>query len=72
LSGKRYGIVVQKVRNLYSKSDPESSIIATVEPGVIAKVLECSQTWCKIDIQGIRGWLKREHLWGVYPDETKF
>ena len=72
LSSKRFVIVQQKVANLYSGPDLESPIMATVEPGVVAKVSECFHTMCKVDIQGVKGWIKRDFLFGVYPDEVKF
>lgn len=72
LSSKRFVMVQNKVVNLYTGADLESPVIATVEPGVIGKVSECFQSLCKIDIQGVKGWVKREFLWGVYPDEAKF
>lgn len=72
LSSKRFAMVQNKVVNLYTGPDMDSPVIATVEPGVVGKVQECFQSLCKIDIQGIKGWVKRDFLWGVYPDETKF
>lgn len=72
LSSKRFVIVQQKVANLYTGPDLQSPVLATVEPGVVAKINECFNNMCKVDIQGVKGWIKRDFLFGVYPDEVKF
>mgnify|MGYP000665057986 CR=1 FL=1 len=72
LSSKRFTMIQNKVVNLYADPNLESRVIATVEPGVIGKVIECNASVCRIDIQGVRGWIKRDFLFGVYPDETRF
>jgi SH3-like domain-containing protein len=72
LSSKRYVVVTGGVRILREKSDPESPPVARAEVSVIAKLLECSEgsAWCRIEIDGVRGWLRRDEFWGVYEDET--
>jgi|GEM_PF-1127690 len=72
LSSKRFTIVQGKVANLYSSADLESKVLATIEPGVVCKISECINTMCKVDIQGIKGWVKRDLLWGIYPHEQVF
>ncbi len=72
LSSKRFAMIQNKVVNFYADSNLESRVIATLEPGVVGKVLECNTLFCKLDVQGIRGWIKRDFLFGVYPDEHRF
>ncbi|MBX9977800.1 MAG: hypothetical protein K2X98_06120 [Alphaproteobacteria bacterium] len=72
LSSKRFAMIQNKVVNLYADPSMGSKVIATVEPGVISKVIECNTSLCRVDIQGIRGWIKRDFLYGVYPDEMRF
>jgi SH3-like domain-containing protein len=43
--------------------------VAKAEPGVVARLLECRGAWCRVEAQGITGWLERGEIWGVYPDE---
>jgi len=40
------------------------------EPGVIGRLLDCDGSWCRVEVEGRRGWLQRADLWGVLPDET--
>ena len=44
--------------------------VVRLEPGVIARLLECSGEWCRLEANGYRGWLKRGEFFGVFPNET--
>ena len=64
------GVIVRgAVRPLHSDPDPASDIVARAEPGVIAKLLECRGAWCEVETSDIKGWLGRNEVWGVDPDE---
>jgi SH3-like domain-containing protein len=62
--------IIGAVRTLRSDADAAAPAVARVEPGVIAKLLECRGPWCRIEAQSIKGWLQRGEVWGVYPNET--
>jgi SH3-like domain-containing protein len=70
LLGRRAVIIKGGVRALYRDADPASAVVARVEPGVIARLQECRGPWCRIEVQTIAGWLHRDEVWGVYPDEV--
>jgi SH3-like domain-containing protein len=70
IAEQRNVIVRGEVRALREKADTTSAAVARAEPGVVARLLECHGAWCRIEVQGIRGWLARNDIWGVYPDET--
>ena len=36
-----------------------------VEPGVSGKLLECDAGWCRLDVDGRRGWVPADRLWGA-------
>ena len=42
---------------------------AKLMPGVIPELLKCDGPWCRLEIRGYRGWLKRDEFYGVYPSE---
>ncbi|HEX3863087.1 MAG TPA: SH3 domain-containing protein [Stellaceae bacterium] len=71
VAGKRY-IVVNSggVHPIYRQPDPEASIVARAEPGVMARLAECRGAWCRIETDDVSGWMKRTDIWGVYPDEA--
>lgn len=72
LSGKRYVMVVNATCTMRAKASPASPALAQIEPKVIGKVVECParSDWCLIEVKGLKGWLQRKDLWGVYPNEA--
>jgi len=70
LSGKRTVIVTGDVRNLRSKPDSSSRILAKLEPTVIGDLETCAAGWCQIGVRNMRGWLRHVDMWGVYKDEA--
>jgi SH3-like domain-containing protein len=70
VTGKRSVLVRGGIRELRREARLDSEVVARAEPGVIAKLLECSEAWCRVETAGIKGWLKRGEFWGVYPNET--
>ncbi|HXQ50309.1 MAG TPA: SH3 domain-containing protein [Stellaceae bacterium] len=65
-------IIIVKGKDGTLRRDPDASApgVARAEAGVVARLLECKGPWCRIETGGIKGWLQRTDLWGVYPDET--
>jgi SH3-like domain-containing protein len=55
---------------LFRQPDPASGVVARAEPGVIGRLLECRGAWCRVEARDISGWMRRNDVWGVYPDET--
>lgn len=68
LSGKRAVVVKGSMRTLLKKPDGGRPV-AKLEPGVIASLKTCSKEWCQLSVASYAGWLKRDEVWGVYPDE---
>jgi SH3-like domain-containing protein len=69
LSGKRTAVVIGEPREMRRKAETTASVVAILEPGVIVSLLECDGGWCRVDVQGRRGWLPRAAFWGVYEGE---
>ena len=38
-------------------------------PAFPALLKRCRDGWCQMEGQGFAGWIARDQLWGVYPDE---
>jgi SH3-like domain-containing protein len=70
VTGARNVIIAGAVRTLRADADAAAAAVARVEPGVVARLLECHGTWCRVEAQNIKGWLGRNEVWGVYPDEV--
>jgi SH3-like domain-containing protein len=54
---------------LREAGDPEGTITAKLEQGVVGQVKKCNGSWCRISGEGFDGWIQQQHLWGVYPNE---
>ncbi len=77
LSGKRTAITAPWLKNnhdamitMYRDASETAGVAAEIEPGVIGTVRECTGQWCRMDMRGVRGWIKQSELWGVYPGEV--
>lgn len=73
LAGKRTALVAPwrpgTTLSLRTGPEPDSRRIAEVEAGVVADLLDCNGTWCRINAEGYVGWMQQDLLWGVYPGE---
>ena len=70
VTGTRNVIVTGELRTLRADADSAAPAVARAEPGVIAHLLDCRESWCRVELQGMKGWLKRSEVWGVYPTEA--
>jgi SH3-like domain-containing protein len=64
-------VIVKGVQRVI-RTEPANTAapVAKLDPGVIAHLLECRGPWCRIETANIKGWLERDEVWGVYPDEV--
>jgi len=71
LSGRRTGMVLAKedLVPLRDAGDPEGSVTAQLQGGVVGMVKKCNGTWCRIAGDSFDGWIEQQRLWGVYPNE---
>ncbi len=76
LSGRRGALVLGgELRDLRRNPDLAAPVVARAEPGVIGQLLRCptdtapESGWCYLDIEGYRGWMPRDDLWGLYSGE---
>ena len=42
--------------------------MAKVEKNVIVKMLKKDKDWIKVELNGIKGWMKKQDLWGINED----
>jgi SH3-like domain-containing protein len=70
LSGRRYAIITGDVRVIRRQPDGNSPAVARLEAGVVAQIIECKDQWCRLDSNGLKGWLMRSEFWGVYGNEA--
>ncbi|MBP5161307.1 MAG: hypothetical protein ILP11_04630 [Alphaproteobacteria bacterium] len=57
--------------SVYKKKSFSSPVIAVLKGEFIVNLLSCpkAESFCLIQVQGIKGWVQRKNLWGLYPNE---
>lgn len=70
LSGRRSVIVEDAEVTLRQKRDPQSPAVARLAPGMVASIEACDSDWCLVAVRGYEGWVRRQGLWGIYPNEA--
>ncbi|WP_296423341.1 SH3 domain-containing protein [Yoonia sp.] len=71
LSGARTVLIDGQTTPLRARPDDTSLENAILEPGVIARLGECTADWCQLTAGGYRGWAPKAVLWGVNPAEIR-
>ena len=71
LSGMRYVVVTGPDVVLLTKPELGTRPVAHVRTGVVARLGDCSEHWCKVTAEGKRGWTPKTNLWGVDPKEVR-
>ena len=70
LSGIRTALVQTDMVQLHQRPDRASQAVALLERGVIARLRQCELAWCRLEVDGARGWAEKRHLWGVDPEDV--
>lgn len=65
LSDKRTAMVRGEVRAMRERPDLSAKIVWRAEPGVIGKITDCANGWCKFDVTGRIGYIETAHIWGA-------
>lgn len=69
LSGVRSAQVVVDMAEFHDTPDDDSAISFKAEKDVIGWILECAPDWCRLSIDGEKGWVRKTAIWGVDPGE---
>ena len=70
LTGRRTLLITGETRALRTDRKDDAPAVAMVEPGLVGRLMECREAWCRAEIGGYKGWLKRTEFFGAYPDEV--
>lgn len=53
------------VRQMHAQPNETAPVSWRVEAGVVGRVSECANGWCKLDVKGRAGYIESSALWGV-------
>lgn len=70
LSLKRNAMLTERVTKIYRKADEGAEVVAVAERGVVMELQLCENGWCRIANDQLRGWVKRDQIWGILETET--
>ena len=65
LSSKRTVIVTAGLATLRREPADNAPAVARLEAGVIGELSRCEDGWCRVSVEGYRGWLPAGAFWGV-------
>lgn len=72
LAGRRSFIITGETRAVHAEANASSPVVAQLEVKVIGEIDGCPDKgeWCRIRIDGLKGWLRRSDFYGTYPGEA--
>ena len=70
LSGVRTILVTQDMAQAFATPDPTAQVLYQAEAGVVGKLVQCIPDWCRVSIEGEKGWMPQSNLWGVKAGEV--
>lgn len=70
LSGER-SVLIDHVEPVSMREgfSHDATLVARLEPTVVAQLETCVEEWCRVETHGYNGWIERKYLWGIYESE---
>ena len=69
LSGVRSVLVTLDMAEFRADPSDDAPVVAQAEMGVIGRLQACTIDWCRVALEGQRGWVRKTAIWGVKADE---
>ncbi len=69
LSGVRTALVTLDMAEFHHTPADTSTVVAQAEMGVVGRILECDIDWCRLALDGQRGWVRKTSIWGAAAEE---
>ena len=70
LSGVRSALVTADVADFHSGPGDDYGVVFRAERNVVGWIQECEPDWCRLSVDGEKGWVKKAQLWGVDAGEV--
>ena len=65
LSKKKAAIIIDEEVLMFNSPTVYSKPVVILKKGRLVRVLKCKDYWCKTRLNGYKGWLKKNSLWGL-------
>ncbi len=70
IRSRRTAVITGGKRVLKAGTADGAPAVAILEPGVIARLTACKGAWCELEVDSLKGWLKRTEFFGALPNEV--
>ncbi|HLV08027.1 MAG TPA: SH3 domain-containing protein [Croceibacterium sp.] len=57
-------VIGDGLADMRAAADDASALRWRVEPGVVGNLGKCEAGWCQLDVEGRKGWVRADRLWG--------
>ena len=57
-------VITLEDKLMFKKSMIYSKPIAKIKKGRLLIIYKCEDNWCKVETEGLKGWVDKNHLWG--------
>ena len=64
LSNKKTFVNTKK-QNLIKYLEKKDLVVAIINDGVVGRIIKCENNYCLVKVKGYKGWLEKQHLWGI-------
>ncbi len=54
--------------SMYASPKIDSDVRAVLRPKAIAQLEKCKKDWCRINADGVSGWVPKKNLWGTQDE----
>ena len=69
LDSQRTVLVLDEMRPLRKDPSREAEPVAFAEPGVVANLIRCKPTWCEVQSDKVKGWIRTEFVYGLAEED---
>ena len=70
LSLNRMALVKTDMAKIHDSPDSPSTVIALAERNALMELQSCPKSWCRVKAANVRGWIKRQAIWGLLKTES--
>ena len=54
---------------MHDQPDSASPVRFRAQPGVVGRISDCGDGWCRLDVGGRKAYIRTDHIWGIDAGE---
>lgn len=56
--------------SMHERPDAQTPVRFRAQPGVVGRISDCEEGWCRFNAGGRDGFIRIDRIWGIGPGET--